>query len=162
MHRILISSFDTGANNELAKGLAQKNHALIQADHEFQRAITTEHSKFTWLNMFIEQENFYRQTLLVLWFELSSLERRGKYVTTADHQRLLDYSNELLFQPYSNRKLYDQRTRIFFVQMNQKIKYSELVFTINLELERDNIPTFAQERVFSWDFPYEIMELIKP
>jgi hypothetical protein len=162
MHRILISSFDSGANNELAKGLAVKNNALIQADHEFQRAITTEHSKYTWLNMFVEQENFYRQTLLVLWFEQNSLERRGKTVTQQDTQRLLDYCNELLFQHYSNKRLNDQKTRIYFVQMNQKIKYNELVLTINLELERDNIPTFSQERTFSWNFPYDIMELIKP
>jgi hypothetical protein len=161
MHRILISSFDKGANSELAKLLAQKNRSLIQSDNEFQHALETA-DKYKWLNLFISMEEFYRQTLLFLWFDYDSLVKRGKLVTSQEYQRAIDYSNEILFQPYTNKKLYDIRTRIFFIQMGQKVKYNDLVFSINLELDRDNIPTFSAEKAFSWDFPYEIMELTRP
>lgn len=159
-NRILVSGLDRGANNELAKNLMLLNRGLIQSEHEFQKAIETG-DKYNWLNLFIEQEKHYHQTLIVLWMNDNSLEKRGKSVTPEEKRRLLDYANEVVFQPYGKKGLNYISTRIYFVNVGAKVRYQELAeMTIN-GIEGGNIPGFSVENTsnFVWTMPYDTLEL---
>lgn len=118
----MVAGLDKSANNELAKNLALKYRGLVQSDNEFQMALETG-DKYNWLNLFINQEDFYRQTLIVLWMSENSLLKRNKTVSKADRIRLLDYSNEVLFQPHKNTNLDKINTRIYFVNVGAKVRY---------------------------------------
>jgi len=159
-NRTLVAGLDKSANNELAKSLMLKFPGLVQAENEFQKAVETG-DKNNWLNLFIEQESHYRQTLIVLWMNATSLEKRGKVVSPEERKRLLDFANEVSFQPYSNRALNDINTRIYFVNVGAKVRYQELAdMTLNI-IEGGNAPGFSIEDTtnFLWTMPYDVLEL---
>ena len=162
-NRFLVAGLDKAANNELAKNLMLRYRGLVQSEHEFQRAIECggDVGKYGWLNLFIDQENHYHQTLLILWMSDGSLEKRGRVVTTDEKKRLLDYANEVSFQPYSKKGLNTINTRIYFINVGAKVRYQELAETIINSLEGDSVPGFSVENTsnFAWTMPYDVLEL---
>lgn len=162
-HRIVVSGFDKSANSEMAKLLSQNSPALVTENNEFQRAIEEIdeiNGKYHWLSLFVDAEEMYNQSLLILWF--GNNKRKKLEATDINNQRLINYCNELLFQPYSNSKLNEQKTRIYFVNIAQKVRFSDLASTIRQELDRGTVPFFVTDTSsFLWSWPFEILELKK-
>lgn len=152
-NRILVAGLDKAANNELARNLLSDFGGLVQSENEFQKALETD-GKYTWLNLFIEQEQFYHQTLIILW---------DKHFSNEEKAKLVNYANEVLFEHYSKKKLNSNRTRVYFVQIGTKARYQELAEFVFNSIENENIPRFSIENgaTFVWNAPSEIMELIK-
>ena len=159
--RILVSGYDKGANSEIAKNLAKNTNALVLAEHEFQKAIENESriDRYKWLSPLIDMEEFYHQDIIVLWF--GSNDKKKIRVQNPDNKRILDYCNELLFMPYSNIKMNTTRTRIYFVDISQKVRLSDSAELINKYLGKEDIATFQATENFIWSFPYTLLELVK-
>jgi len=156
-NRILLAGFDRNANSELARNLAKNSPALVLAENEFQRAI--EEKSKTWLSMVVNLEEFYRQDLLVLWF--GSGDKRKLREQNPDNDLIIKYANELLFEHYSNKKLNVKKTHVYFVNISERVRYSELADIIKGEMGRGSVIQFSTQSPFVWDFPSSIVELIQ-
>lgn len=161
-NRILVAGLDKAANNELAKNILMKSHGLVQSEHEFQKAIETG-DRNNWLNLFVEQEQLYHQTLIVLWMSDESLEKRGNLVTSDEKVRLINYANEMLFEGWSNKHMNSNGTKIYFVRIGAKARYQEVADYVINSIENENVPNFSVESPsnFVWNYPSDVMELIK-
>lgn len=162
-NRIVIAGLDKAANNELAKNLINKFGGLVQSEHEFQKAIETG-DKNNWLNLFVEQEQLYHQTLIILWMSDESLEKRGTHVTAVEKVRVINYANEMLFEGWGKKNMNEIGTKVYFVRLGAKARYQEVADFVMNSIENDNIPSFSVEspETFVWTAPNDIMELTKP
>jgi hypothetical protein len=160
-NRILVSGFDHSANSEVAKYLAKESNALVLADHEFNKAIDGENrlDRYRWLVPLINMEEFYHQDIIVLWF--GDNDKKKTRVQKPENKRIIDYSNEILFMPYSNKRMNTIRTRIYFVDISQRVRLSDSAEIITNTLGKEDITTFQAETPFIWTFPFDIMELVR-
>lgn len=156
--RVLVTGFDRSANKEIAGLLSQKRPGIvITSEHEFQKALDTG-DKYAWLSILIDMEEVYHTDIIVLWYGDND---RKKSRANPNNKLLLQYCNEILFVPYSNKKLFVPRTRIYIMDVTNKLKLSENAEIINNYLGKEDITTFETDGLVKWTYPYEFMELVK-
>lgn len=157
-HRILVSGFDKGTVSEVTRVLSTDINALVPNDHEFSKALETG-NKYKWLSNLIDMEEIYHQSIVILWFGDND-KRKGR-PQNPNNKRILDYSNELLFSPWSNRKLQIVRTRIYFVNISDKARMGDVAEIIQNRLGDNDVLTFTATGGIVWSYEDQIMELIR-
>lgn len=159
-NRILVSGFDKSANSEVAKHLAKESKALVLSDHEFNKAIDCENrlDRYKWLSPLVDMEEFYHQDIIILWF--GDNDKKRLRIQKPDNKKIIDYCNEILFMPYSNKKMNIIRTRIYFVNISQRLRLTDSAEIIENTLGKEDITTFQADEPFPWTYPFDIMELV--
>lgn len=156
-HRILICGFDNSANKEIAALLSKEVNAFVTDKNEFNEALQSG-DKYKWLSTLMSMEEYYHQSIIILWFGTNDKKKR---IQTPDNQRLVSYANEMIWQPYSNPKLWVPRTRVYFLNIGDRVRLSDMATVIKNYLGNENIPIFSASDSFIWTFPYPLMELVQ-